>query len=134
LRPPCGRHVGDRALDDLEEGLLDALARYVAGDGDVLALAGDLVDLVDVDDAALGGADIAPGVLDELEEDVLDVLADVARLGEGGGVGHGEGDFELLGEGLGEEGLARARGPMRRTFDFSISTSDLASLAWAMRL
>ena len=45
------RHVRDRALEDLQQGLLDALAGDVPGDRRVLALAGDLVDLVDVDDA-----------------------------------------------------------------------------------
>jgi hypothetical protein len=53
LAAALGRHVGHRALDDLQQGLLHALARHVARDGRVLALARDLVDLVDVDDAAL---------------------------------------------------------------------------------
>jgi hypothetical protein len=44
----------------------------------VLALAGDLVDLVDVDDAGLGLLDVVVSGLDQLEQDVLDVLADVA--------------------------------------------------------
>src|SRR5262249_50871635 len=47
------RHRGGRALDDLQQSLLHALARHVAGDRGVVALARDLVDLVDVDDAAL---------------------------------------------------------------------------------
>ena len=44
--------VGAGALDDLQQRLLHALAADVAGDGRGVALAGDLVDLVDVDDAA----------------------------------------------------------------------------------
>ena len=84
------RHRGRGALEDLEQRLLDALARHVAGDRRVLALAGDLVDLVDVDDAGLGLLDVVVGGLDELQQDVLDVLADVAGLGERGGVGDGE--------------------------------------------
>ncbi len=48
------RHVGHGAFQDLEQGLLHALAADVAGDGGVLVLAADLVDLVDVDDALLG--------------------------------------------------------------------------------
>jgi hypothetical protein len=47
------RHVGDRAFHDLQQRLLHALARHVAGDRRVVGLAADLVDLVDVDDAAL---------------------------------------------------------------------------------
>ncbi len=48
------RDVGDGAFEDLEQRLLHALAGDVAGDGGVLALARDLVDLVYVYDAALG--------------------------------------------------------------------------------
>ena len=48
------RNRGDRALEDLQQRLLHALARDVARDRRVLGLAGDLVDLVDVDDAGLG--------------------------------------------------------------------------------
>src|ERR1019366_8598034 len=39
LSAALGRHVGDGALDDLEERLLHALARDVAGDAGVIALA-----------------------------------------------------------------------------------------------
>jgi hypothetical protein len=84
LRPALRRHVGHGALEDLEEGLLHALARDVAGDGGVLVLARDLVDLVDVDDPFLALLDVAARRLQQLQDDVLDVLADVAGLGEGG--------------------------------------------------
>ena len=108
LAPALRRHVGDGALEDLEQRLLDALARDVAGDGGVLVLARDLVDLVDVDDPLLALLDVAARRLQELQDDVLDVLADVAGLGEGRGVDDGEGDGEQLGEGLGEQRLAGA--------------------------
>src|SRR5690606_37510267 len=45
------RHRGDRALDQLQQRLLHALARDIARDRRVVGLARDLVDLVDVDDA-----------------------------------------------------------------------------------
>ena len=105
-----GRDAGERALDDLEERLLDALAGDVARDGDVAGLARDLVDLVDEDDALLGLLDVHVGGLEEVEEDVLDVLADVAGLGERGGVRDGEGDVEEPGERAREERLAGAGG------------------------
>ena len=108
LAPALGRHRGDCPLEDLEQRLLDALARHVAGDRRVLALAGDLVDLVDVDDPRLGPLDVEVGGLDQLEEDVLDVLADVPRLGERRRVGDGKRDVEHTGERLGEVGLAAA--------------------------
>ena len=104
------RHVGDRAFEDLQQRLLDAFARDVAGDRRVLVLAADLVDLVDVDDALLALLDVAAGGLQQLEDDVLDVLADIARLGERGGVDDREGHRQQLGERLREQRLAGAGG------------------------
>ena len=54
--------------------------------------------------------DVAVGGLQELEDDVFDVFADVAGLGEGGRVDDGEGDIEHLGEGLCQERFAGAGG------------------------
>ena len=54
-------------------------------------LASHLVDLVDVDDPGLGLLDVVVGGLDQLEQGVIDVLADVSRLGERRGVRDGEG-------------------------------------------
>ena len=109
LAPALGRDVGPRALEDLEQRLLDALAGDVAGDRRAVRLAGDLVDLVDVDDAGLGALDVPVGGLDQLEQDVLDVLADVTGLGERGGVGDGERHVEHPGQRLRQVGLAACR-------------------------
>src|SRR5438552_12154099 len=127
LPPALGRHVGHRALEDLEQGLLDALARDVPCDRGVLGLARDLVDLVDIDDAALGPLDVVIRRLEQAQDDVLDVLADVARLRERGGVGDGEGHPQHLGERLCEEGLAGARGADQE--DVRFLQLDLARLA-----
>ena len=110
LAPALGRHIALRAFEDLEQRLLDTLARDVAGDRGIVALARDLVDLVDVDDAALGFLFVVARRLVELEDDVLDILTDVARLGEGGGIGDGERHRQKARQGLGEEGLARPGG------------------------
>src|SRR5262249_16427785 len=63
LASALGRHRGDGAFHDLEQGLLHALARDVAGDRGVVGLAADLVDLVDIDDAPLGALDVVVGGL-----------------------------------------------------------------------
>ena len=102
------RHRGLGALQDLQQRLLHALSGNVPGDRGVLTLAGDLVDLVDVDDAGLGAFDVVVGGLDELEQNVLDVLADVAGLGQRGGIGDGERNIEHLGQRLGQIRLAAA--------------------------
>ena len=108
LRPPCGGTLATVPFEDLQQRLLDAFARDVAGDRRVLVLAADLVDLVDVDDALLALLDVAAGRLQQLEDDVLDVLADVAGLGQRRRVDDREGDREELGEGLREQRLAGA--------------------------
>ena len=110
LAPALGRDGGDRALEQLEKRLLHALAGDVAGDGRVLALAGYLVYLVDIDDAALGLLHVEIRGLEQLEQDVLHVLAHIAGLGQRGGVGDGEGHAQHLGQRLREEGLAGAGG------------------------
>jgi len=102
LRPPCG--------EDLEQCLLHTFARDIPGDGRVLRFTGDLVDLVDVDDAGLGALHVIVRGLDELEEDVLHVFPDVAGLGESRRVRHSEGHIEPLSQRLGEVGLATPGG------------------------
>lgn len=130
LRPPAGAPTL-RALEDLQQRLLDALARHVAGDRRVLALTRDLVDLVDVDDAGLCPLDVVVGGLDQLEEDVLDVLTDITGLGERGGVGDREGHVEHLRESLSEVGLAAARGAEQKNVrlgEFDRLTARVACL------
>src|ERR671921_1939117 len=108
LAPALRRHGGHRALQDLEQSLLHALARDVARDRGVVRLAGDLVYLVYVADPGLRLLHVEVGGLDKLEQDVLHVLAYVAGLGERGGVGDRERDVEDARERLGEQRLAAA--------------------------
>ena len=105
-----GRNACHRALKNLKQCLLNALARNIAGNGEVLGLAGDLVDLVHVDNADLRALDIAVGGVDELEQDVLHVLAHVTGLGERGGVGDGKRHLEDARERLGQQRLAGTGG------------------------
>src|SRR6185312_12389029 len=109
LAATLGRHVGDGAFDDLQERLLHALAAHVAGDARVLRLAGDLVDLVDVDDAALGALDVVVGGLEQVNNNVFDVLAHVAGFRQARGVGDRERHVEDASERLGEQRLAASR-------------------------
>ena len=109
--PALRRHRRVGAFEDLQERLLHALAGDVTGDRGVVRFATGLVDLVDVDDAGLGALDVEVGGLDELEEDVLHVVAHIAGLGEGGGVGDRERHIQHPREGLRQVGLAGAGGP-----------------------
>ena len=53
LASSLGRDINILALEELQESLLDTLTTHIPGDGGVVALAGELVDLVDEDDPAL---------------------------------------------------------------------------------
>jgi hypothetical protein len=68
----------------------------------------DLVDFVDVDDAALGGFQIVIGVLQQLQQNVFDVFADVAGFGKRRGVADGEGHIENARQRLGQQRFAAA--------------------------
>src|SRR6266404_9019952 len=90
LAATLGRHVGNGAFENLKQRLLDPLAADIAGDGGVFVLLGNLVDLINIDDALLGLLDVAVRSLQKLQNNVFDVLADIASLGQSGGVNNGE--------------------------------------------
>ena len=74
------RNVGDGSFQHLQQGLLHTLARNIAGDGGIFVLSSDLVDLIYIDDAGLGSFDITRRILNQAQDDVFHVLADVAGL------------------------------------------------------
>jgi len=115
---PLRWHVGDRALQHLQQGLLYPFAGHIAGDRGVFTLAGDLVDLIDVDDAALGLFHIQVSLLQQPQQDVLHVFTHITRFGEGGGVSDGEGHIQHFSQGLGQQGLAATRGPDQQDVRF----------------
>ena len=124
LRPPWGGTFATVPSRIFKQALLDALAGDVARDRRVVRLARDLVDLVDVDDPALGARDVEVGGLDEAQQDVLDVLADIAGLGQRRRVGDAEGHVEHARQRLCQQSLADPVGPTSITFDFCSSTSS----------
>jgi hypothetical protein len=124
LRP---RYRCDRALDQLEQGLLDALARHVARDRGIVRLARNLVDLVDVDDPALSLFHVVVALLQQLLDDVFDVFADVPGFGQGRGIGHDEGHVQQACQGLCQQGLARAGRPDQQ--DVALGKLDIVLLA-----
>ena len=108
LAPALGRDVADGAFENFQQRLLDAFAGNVAREGNVFGLAGDLVDLVDVDNTLLRPLHVEVRVLKEPQDDVLDVFADVAGFSERGGIGDGKGHVEAAGQRAGQQRLARA--------------------------
>jgi hypothetical protein len=101
------RYRSHGAFDQFQQGLLYALTRYVAGDGRIFGLARNLVDFIDIDDAALGLLDIVITFLQQLLDDVFDIFTDVTGLGQGGRVSDGERHIEHARQGFCKQGLAR---------------------------
>src|SRR4029077_8789574 len=108
LAAALGRDARHRAFDDLQQRLLHAFTRDVARDRGIVALAGDLVDLVYINDAALAALDIVVGVLQQRQDDVLDVFADVAGLGQRGRIRDRERHLQEARERLRQQRLADA--------------------------
>ena len=109
LAAALGRHVADRAFENLQKGLLHALAGNVAGDADIFRLASDLVDFVDINDPHLRAFDIVIGVLHEAKNDVLHILADIARFRDGRRIGDAERHIEDARQCTGQQGFSGAR-------------------------
>ena len=109
LAPTLRRNIRNRAFQQLQQRLLHALARDVARDRGVLILAPDLVDLVDVDNAALRPRHIAIGRLQQLQDDVLDILAHIPGLGQRRRVHNRERHIQHLRQRLRQQRLAGSR-------------------------
>ena len=118
LAPALRRNIGDRSFQNLQQRLLHALARNVARNGRILVLAPDLVDLVDINDARLAALHIPIGILQQPQNNVLDVFADVAGFGQRGRVDNGERHIQNPRQGLGQQRLAGPRRPDQKDVGF----------------
>ena len=109
LRAALRRNVGDRAFQNLQQGLLHAFARNVAGDGRVFVLLRNLVDLVDIYDALLRLLDVSIGGLQEFQNNIFYVLTDVAGFGERRGIHNREGHIQHARQSLRQKCFAGTR-------------------------
>ena len=89
--------------------LLNAFAGNIAGDADVVGLAADLVDLVDVNDPDLGTLNVIIGILEKPQDDVFHVLADITGLGQRGRVGDAKWNVEDLAPAFWPAAFCRSR-------------------------
>src|ERR1041385_1694481 len=97
-----GRNIAGAAFEDFEKCLLNAFARDVARDRDVVGLTPDFVDLVNVNDTDLGTLYIVIRILQQAQNDVLDIFADVASLRQRGGIRDAKRNIENLRQRFGQ--------------------------------
>ena len=75
------RHGSNRAFNQFEQGLLHALTRYVTSNRQILALARDFVDFVNVDDAFFSASHVVVAVHQQFLHDGFHVFTNVAGFG-----------------------------------------------------
>ena len=63
---------------------------FVLSEAWIVGFAGNLVNLVYVDNTALGPFHVVVGVLQQRQDDILDIFTHVTGLGEAGGIGNGK--------------------------------------------
>ena len=106
LSPPFGWNAGHGAFYNLQKRLLDTFPRHIPSNGRTVRFAGNLVNLIDIDDTPAGGLHIIIRLLNEIQDNVLHVLAHIPGFCKGRGVGNGERHFEDLREALSQKGLS----------------------------
>ena len=119
-------NVGDRPFQDLQQRLLHPFTGNVSGDGGVFVLAADLVDFVDVNDALLAPLHIPVCRLQQLQDDVLHILAHITGFGQRGGVDDRERHVQDAGQRLRQQVFFRF--PSDRSAECWTSESSTSGL------
>ena len=95
------------SFNDLEQSLLNTFTGDVPGDRGVLTFASHLVDFIDVDDSHFSALSIKFSSLNEFEQNVFNIFANVTGLGQCGGISDSKGNIENSGKCLRQQRLAR---------------------------
>ena len=118
LAPALRRHAGYGPFEDFQQRLLHAFARYVARNGRVFRFTGNLIDFIDVDNTPFCLSNVVVRCLNQLEQAVFYVFADISRFGQARCVGNGKRHVQQPGQGLGQQRFAAARRPYHDDIGF----------------
>lgn len=108
LTSTIGRDVGYRTFKNFQKRLLNAFAGHITRNRDIFTLPGDLIDLVDVNNAALCKFHIKIRRLNETQQDVFYVVADIPRFRERRRIRDGKRNLQNPRKRLCQKGLAAA--------------------------
>ena len=108
------RNAGNCALQDLKKRLLDTLTGYISCDGRILRLSCYLVDLINVDNAVLRTVNIIISCLNDLQQNILHILAYISGLREGCGVCNGKRYIQKSGKCLCQQCLTGTGGSQHK--------------------
>ena len=104
------RNVGNRAFQNLQKRLLYALAAYVTRNRRVFGLSGDFINFIDINNAFFRTFHIIVRRLNEPQQNVFYIFADIARFRKRGRVCYGKRHVKHFGKCLCKHGFADARG------------------------
>ena len=100
------RNIHDAAFKKFKHGLLHSLTRNITGNGRIVALARDLVDLVDEDNTPFSLGNIIVGFLEKTRKNTLHILTHISGLRQDCRVHNRERHIEQLGYSLGHQCLS----------------------------
>mmetsp|Transcript_6440 Transcript_6440/g.12722 ORF Transcript_6440/g.12722 Transcript_6440/m.12722 type:complete len:458 (+) Transcript_6440:232-1605(+) len=103
-------NIDDVALDDLQERMLNSLPGDIATDADISSRFANLVRFVEVNDSFLASFQILSAFEVELEQNTLNILANIPRLRQTRGIGNDQRDINQLGQCFDQQSLPGASG------------------------
>ena len=112
------RYAGHSTFHDFQQSLLHPFTGHIAGDRRIVRLAGDFINLVNIDDAALRPLDIIFTGLQQLQDDVFNILTHIAGLRQCGGIRHGEGHIQDPRQSLRQQSFAAPGWPNQHDIGF----------------
>src|SRR5699024_1935051 len=102
------------ALEDFQQGLLNTLTRNITRYGRVIWLARDFIYLIDIDDPAACAVNIEVSCLQQLEQDIFYVLANITSLSQGSRVSNRKRNIQHARKCLCEVGLTGTGWPQHQ--------------------
>jgi hypothetical protein len=94
------RHTGHRSFNNLQQRLLHTFTRNVSGNRRIVCLPRDFIDLVYINDSTLGFLNVVVCSLQKAKNDIFNILANISRLSQAGGIGDGKGNLKKTSQSL----------------------------------
>src|SRR5262249_1892831 len=94
------RYTRHRSFINLQQCLLYTFTRNVSANRRIVCLPGDFIDVVYIHDSTLGFFNVVVCSLQKAENDIFNILADISRLGQAGGISDGKGNLQKTSQSL----------------------------------
>ena len=102
------RYIHNSAFEQFKHGLLNTLARNIAGNARIVAFACYFVNFVNKNYTSFGGSYIVISSLQKPGKDTFHIFAHITCFGKNRGISNAEGYMQQFGNGTGKQGFACA--------------------------